>query len=176
MKILLIYPYFLNTRIYTAEDVQAVPLGVYYVAAVLIENGYEVEILNWHDIDAAPHKIVEALEEKRPDLIGFSVVTNQWSITEKLAAWLYNESPCKDYVIANDRWGKCRGIHGDVYESALQELPEGISFDSYTTPQQWITFGPKGNTVDGGSIVLKNSHDSTKRVRVFSGTGNITID
>ncbi|MBW2657434.1 MAG: hypothetical protein JRC59_06990, partial [Deltaproteobacteria bacterium] len=38
MKILLIYPYFLETRVLTAEDVSAVPLGVYYVAAVLKEN------------------------------------------------------------------------------------------------------------------------------------------
>ena len=38
MKILLIYPYFLETRVLTTEDVSAVPLGVYYVAAVLKEN------------------------------------------------------------------------------------------------------------------------------------------
>jgi radical SAM superfamily enzyme YgiQ (UPF0313 family) len=79
MKILLIYPYFLNTRVYTAEDVRAVPLGVYYVAAVLKKNGYKVEILNWHDIDAAPHKIGQALENKQPDIIGFSILNaNRW--------------------------------------------------------------------------------------------------
>ena len=61
----------MNTRVYTADDVRAVPLGVYYVAAVLKKNGYDVEILNWHNIDATPHKIREALEVKKPDLIGF---------------------------------------------------------------------------------------------------------
>jgi len=40
MKILLIYPYFLETRVHSAEDVRAVPLGVYYVASVLKENQY----------------------------------------------------------------------------------------------------------------------------------------
>ena len=45
MKILLIYPYFLETRVHTPEDVRAVPLGVYYVASVLKENQYDVEIL-----------------------------------------------------------------------------------------------------------------------------------
>ena len=79
MKILLIYPYFLNPRVYTAEDVQAVPLGVYYVAAVLKKNGYKVEILNWYNIDATPHKIREALEKKKPDIIGFSILNaNRW--------------------------------------------------------------------------------------------------
>jgi len=38
MKVLLIYPHFLETRVHTAEDVRAVPLGVYYVASVLKEN------------------------------------------------------------------------------------------------------------------------------------------
>jgi len=35
----------------------------------------------------------------------------------ELAAWLYNESPCREYVVTNDRWGKVRGRHGDVFES-----------------------------------------------------------
>jgi anaerobic magnesium-protoporphyrin IX monomethyl ester cyclase len=79
MKILLIYPYFLETRVLTAEDVSAVPLGVYYVAAVLKENNYDVEILNWHNINATPEKINEILVEKKPEVIGFSILHgNRW--------------------------------------------------------------------------------------------------
>jgi len=79
MKILLIYPYFLNDRVYTIEDVRAVPLGVYYVAAVLKHNRYDVEILNWHNINTTPHLIREILEEKKPDIIGFSILNaNRW--------------------------------------------------------------------------------------------------
>ena len=85
MKILLIYPYFLNTRVYTAEDVRAVPLGVYYVAAVLKHNRYDVEILNWYNINATPHKIRKILEEKKPDLIGFSILNaNQYHVLYRL--------------------------------------------------------------------------------------------
>jgi len=40
-----------------------------------------------------------------------------WRSTEFLA-WLYNESPVKDEVVINDRWGKeCRGRHGSLYTS-----------------------------------------------------------
>jgi len=79
MKILLIYPYFLNDRVYTIEDVRAVPLGVYYVAAVLKHNRYDVEIFNWHDIHTTPHLIREILEAKKPDIIGFSILNaNRW--------------------------------------------------------------------------------------------------
>jgi len=36
--------------------------------------------------------------------------------SEELLAWLFNESPCKDYVVVNDRWGKdCRHKHGGYY-------------------------------------------------------------
>jgi len=36
--------------------------------------------------------------------------------SEELLAWLFNESPCKDYVVINDRWGKdCRHKHGGYY-------------------------------------------------------------
>lgn len=38
-----------------------------------------------------------------------------WRSTEFLA-WLYNESPVKDVIVVNDRWGKGIGCHhGDFY-------------------------------------------------------------
>jgi radical SAM superfamily enzyme YgiQ (UPF0313 family) len=78
MKILLIYPYFLEERIHT-EDVSVPPMGVYYVGAVLRENGYEVEILNWYDVHRTPEIISEVLTAVRPDVIGFSILhANRW--------------------------------------------------------------------------------------------------
>jgi len=56
MKILLIYPYWLEERTRT-EDVVVPPIGIYYVGAVLKENHYDVEILNWHNINQTPEKI-----------------------------------------------------------------------------------------------------------------------
>jgi len=56
-----------------------VPVGVYYIGALLKEHGYDVEILNWHDINKRPEEIKSQLREKRPDLIGFSIVhANRW--------------------------------------------------------------------------------------------------
>jgi hypothetical protein len=51
------------------EDISVVPIGAYYVAAVLKENHYDVEILNWYNINQAPHRIEEILREKKPDVI-----------------------------------------------------------------------------------------------------------
>jgi len=73
MKILLIYPYFIEERIHD-EDIKAVPMGLYSVGAVLRESHYDVEILDWHEINRTPEKVKEALAEKKPDVIGFSVL------------------------------------------------------------------------------------------------------
>ena len=37
--------------------------------------------------------------------------------SEELLAWLFNESPVRDEIVVNDRWGKSRGKHGSFYES-----------------------------------------------------------
>ena len=78
MKILLIYPYWLEERSNT-EDVVVAPIGIYYVGAVLKENHYDVEILNWNNINETPEKIEKTLLEKKPDVIGFSILqANRW--------------------------------------------------------------------------------------------------
>ena len=78
MKILLIYPYFIEDRMHD-EDIKAVPMGLYSVAAVLKENHYDVEVLDWHEINRTPEKVKKALVEKKPDVIGFSVLHgNRW--------------------------------------------------------------------------------------------------
>ena len=37
--------------------------------------------------------------------------------SEELLAWLFNDSPVRDEVVVNDRWGNSRGKHGSFYES-----------------------------------------------------------
>jgi radical SAM superfamily enzyme YgiQ (UPF0313 family) len=78
MKILLIYPYCLDQRV-SDYDIKAVPIGLYYVGALLKERGMDVEILNWHDMGKSPDIIEDVLAEKRPDIIGFSILhANRW--------------------------------------------------------------------------------------------------
>jgi len=78
MRVLLIYPYFVEERI-RAEDIRPVPIGLYSVAAVLKDEGHDVEILNWHEIHKTPARIKETLIRKKPDVIGFSILHgNRW--------------------------------------------------------------------------------------------------
>ncbi|SPD71842.1 Radical SAM domain protein [uncultured Desulfobacterium sp.] len=82
MKILLIYPYCLEPRLHV-EEVSVPPIGIYYVGAMLRENHYDVEILNWYDVHKAPQLIRKTLMKKRPDIIGFSILhANRWGAIE----------------------------------------------------------------------------------------------
>lgn len=48
-----------------------------------------------------------------------------WKSTEFLA-WLYNESPVKDQVVVNDRWGKeTRSKHGGIYTTEYDLVHQG---------------------------------------------------
>jgi alpha-L-fucosidase len=49
--------------------------------------------------------------------------------SESLLAWLFNDSPCKDEVVVNDRWGKeCRHHHGGYWTT---EYAAGLKDDSH---------------------------------------------
>ena len=39
-----------------------------------------------------------------------------------------------------------------------------------------LTFGSKGNTRETGSITFRNLNNITKQIRIYGGTGNVTID
>ena len=82
MKILLIYPPFLEARVHV-EEINAPPLGLYYVGALLKEEGYPVEILNWAHMGGDSKAVAQMIRGKKPDVIGFSVLqANRWGALE----------------------------------------------------------------------------------------------
>jgi len=84
--------------------------------------------------------------------------------SEELAHWLYNESPVKDYVVVNDRWGQCRGTWGDVYES---EYGGG----KYTSPNHpWQEDRGIGQSYGYNRMESIYDYDSRDElIRMFSG-------
>jgi|GEM_PF-6898150 len=73
MKVLLIYPYFLEQRIHE-EDIRVPPIGLYYVGGMLTAHGHEVKILNWHDKQERSTEIREVLIKESPDVVGVSIL------------------------------------------------------------------------------------------------------
>ena len=78
MNIVLIYPFFSIERVHI-ENIEAPPIGLHYLGAILKDQGHEVELFNWHDARDKPYIIQEALSTIKPDLIGFSIFhANRW--------------------------------------------------------------------------------------------------
>ena len=82
MKILFLYP--------NAGSQLGFNYGIAHLSAVLKQAGHDVAL--WQlcdDIEPLPseEQFIKRLQQESADIIGFSVVTNQWPYAKKLAAW-----------------------------------------------------------------------------------------
>ncbi|HMB32098.1 MAG TPA: radical SAM protein [Desulfohalobiaceae bacterium] len=97
MKIFFIYP--------NAQSQPGFNYGLAHISSLLKKSGHEVSL--WHlceDLNPLPDKgqFISRVKAEQPDIIGFSVVTNQWSYAQQLAKWA-REASCAPLV--------CGGIH-----------------------------------------------------------------
>ncbi|NQU26488.1 MAG: alpha-L-fucosidase [Candidatus Nealsonbacteria bacterium] len=106
--------------------------------------------------------------------------------SEELAAWLFNESPVRDTVVTNDRWGKTRGKHGMVFSSEYgggkgwgdhpwqEDRGIGRSYgynrredlDDYDSPQQLVRMLVKVAS-NGGNLLLDVGPTADGRIPVI---------
>lgn len=93
--ILLVNPSCLDPRI-SGEDARIVPMGLFYIGALLMENGFDTEILNLAGAEEDPVGVFKkALENRKPDVIGFSVMNpNRWNAVDcaKTAKKIHSEA------------------------------------------------------------------------------------
>ena len=107
MKILFIYP--------NANSQLGFHYGIAHMSGVLKEKGHAVSL--WQlceEIAPLPDKktFIERIQLENPDVIGFSIVTNQWPYTKTLSQWAREAS--KAVLV-------CGGVHAlAVPEEILQ--------------------------------------------------------
>uniref|UniRef100_A0A2K5RFI0 Alpha-L-fucosidase n=1 Tax=Cebus imitator TaxID=2715852 RepID=A0A2K5RFI0_CEBIM len=91
---------------------------------------------NWNSKDVGPHRdlvgeLGTALRKSyKPDLIWsdgeWEAPDTYWNSTDFLS-WLYNDSPVKDEVVVNDRWGQnCSCHHGGYYNCEDKFKPQSL--------------------------------------------------
>jgi type IV fimbrial biogenesis protein FimT len=67
-------------------------------------------------------------------------------------------------------------VDNGEYQSAEYDIGETLEIAAYTLSSTTLTFGSKGATRESGSITLRNPINHVRRVRIFGGTGNVTVD
>ncbi len=82
-KILLVNPACLDERI-SRKDTSIIPIGLYYIGALLLKNEIETNILNLASIKDRPTETFrQTVHNLQPDIIGFSVSNpNRWNAIE----------------------------------------------------------------------------------------------
>jgi alpha-L-fucosidase len=94
-------------------------MGLYYSLLEWSNPLYKKETMNaWVDTHMIP-QMKDLVVKYKPEII---FADGEWDYTsaelksEQFLSWLYNESPVKETVVVNDRWGKeTRSKHGDYY-------------------------------------------------------------
>ena len=94
-------------------------MGFYYSLLEWNHPLYKPETMNeWVDTHMIP-QLKDLVNRYQPEVI---FADGEWDYdskqlkSEAFLAWLYNESPVKNTVVVNDRWGKeTRSKHGDYY-------------------------------------------------------------
>jgi alpha-L-fucosidase len=94
-------------------------MGLYYSLLEWSNPLYKKETINqWVDTHMIP-QMKDLVVKYKPEII---FADGEWDYTSaelksaQFLSWLYNESPVKQTVVVNDRWGKeTRSKHGDYY-------------------------------------------------------------
>lgn len=159
MKIVLIYPYFIEKRVHS-DDVGVVPMGLFHIGAMLMENGFSVEILNLYPYTKTSPEIPEILIREKPDIIGFSILNgNRWGgieiaeIAKKLnpavqivfggagATFLWqhlmNHFPVIDYVVIGEGENTFLNLVRCIQDQRVNEIHQiqGLAFRDTLAPR-----------------------------------------
>lgn len=110
MKVLFVYP--------NSGSQIGFNYGISSISAVLRKSGHETALIQLcDDIKPMPEReeFGAMLGEINPDLIGFSVVTNQWALTKQYASY------CREF---SDVPVVCGGIHASI--TTMEVLESGL--------------------------------------------------
>ena len=105
--------------------------------------------------------------------------SGEWKSTEFLA-WLYNESPVKEAVCVNDRWGKeTRGLHGGYFTTEYEQVHEnkGVSYSDHPWEENrgiGTSFGY--NRMEGLNNYMSSDALIDLLVEKVANGGNLLLD
>ncbi len=116
----------------TAVRDSGLHMGYYYSLYEWFNPLYRSDVDKYVDEHMLP-QMYDLVNRYEPDIVWtdgeWDFPSEVWRATEFLA-WLYNESPVKDKVVVNDRWGEeTRGKHGGIWTTEYDLVHQGNASD-----------------------------------------------
>ncbi|MCP4021912.1 MAG: radical SAM protein, partial [Desulfobacteraceae bacterium] len=160
-KILLVNPACLDERI-SSEDDRVVPIGLYYIGALLKANDYEVQILNLADRNENPLEVFSrALETFCPDVVGFSIVNpNRLNAIE--AAMLAKKKNQKTYIVFGGPCATFLDDHLFLACSGLDFIVKGEAEKSFLQLVQALEKNDRSSFDKIGGLVFRKQGGQIK--------------
>ena len=120
-----------------AVRAEGLRMGYYYSLYEWYNPLYKSDVNRYVDDHMIP-QMKDLVNRYKPDIVWtdgeWDHPSEVWKSTEFLA-WLYNESPVKDEVVVNDRWGKeTRSKHGGIYTTEYDLVHEGEMTETLSHP------------------------------------------
>ncbi len=106
-------------------------MGYYYSLLEWYHPLYKKETINQYVDEHMIPQMKELVNQYKPDVFW---TDGEWDYpsdvlkSTQFLQWLYNDSPVKDQVVVNDRWGKeTRSLHGGFYTTEYDLIHTGIA-------------------------------------------------
>jgi alpha-L-fucosidase len=165
-----------------AVTAQGLAMGFYYSLYEWYDPLYLGDLHRYVNEHMIP-QMKDLVERYHPSLLWtdgeWDHPSDQWQSTEFLA-WLFNDSPVRDRIAVNDRWGKdTRSKHGGFYTSEYQTfLPEGAQLGP---AHKWEECQAIGKSFGYNRVEELHDYKSASElihllVDVVSRGGNLNLD
>jgi alpha-L-fucosidase len=166
-----------------AVKARGLHMGFYYSLYEWFNPLYKNNLEKYVDDHMIP-QMKDLVTRYKPDLVWtdgeWEHSSEEWKSTTFLS-WLFNESPVKDQVVVNDRWGKeTRSVHGGIYTTEYDLVGDKKGIGS-TAAHPWEECRGIGTSFGYNRVEDLNNYMSSKELvdlliaKVSSG-GNLLLD
>ena len=162
---------------------QGLHMGFYYSLYEWFNPIYKTDLKSYVDNHMIP-QMKDLVTRYTPDILWtdgeWDKPSKDWK-SEEFLAWLYNDSPVKQNIVVNDRWGsETRSTHGGIYttEYGLVGDKEGIAS---SVPHPWEECRGIGTSFGYNRTENLDNYSSAEQlikllVSTVSAGGNLLLD
>lgn len=162
---------------------QGLHMGFYYSLYEWYNPIYRSDLNKYVDNHMIP-QMKDLVTRYTPDILWtdgeWDKTSKEWK-SEEFLAWLYNESPVKENIVVNDRWGsETRSLHGGIFttEYGLVGEKEGIDETNIRPWEECRGIGTSFGYNRAENLESYSSADDLIKLLVstVAGGGNLLLD